>query len=266
MIYDCFLYNGEADMLELRLHELGDVVDRFVLVEGHETFTGELKPLPWAEHQRREPRFAAFLPRIAEWSARTSFESRSAWEREGHQRNAIGEPLRFLKAQPDDIILVSDVDEIPSRAAVMDVRDDPTLRRNQCAFQQTVYFYHPQCLNLLNWYGTRSIPYRNFRTAQELRATEYVREWEIPLSHAGWHFSYFLSPEDIQRKLASYSHTEVNVAPYNTRENIEAAMRECRSLVPTDGQRFQRVTPRDLPAYMLAHPEQYGLEVLACAS
>lgn len=265
MIYDCVLYNGEADMLELRLHELAGVVDRFVIVESCETFTGLEQP-----RSASSTVAGAWLydfPRYIQVAGRCP-QQYSAWQREAHQRNAIGDALRALNAQPDDLILVSDVDEIPRADAVRMVADDPRLRQSQCAFQQDVYFYHPQCLNLLVWYGTRSINYRNFRTAQELRATEYTREWEHQINRGGWHFSYFMDTAAIQRKLASYSHTEVNQAPYNTVENIEAAKRECRSLVPTDGQRFARVVrdpaeSQDLPAYMLAHPERYGLEVAA---
>lgn len=266
MIVDACLYNGEADMLELRLHELSDVVDTFVLVEGAETFTGQPKRLAWLD-QRNEARFSAFLPRIEYSYVPPMRRNGSAWQREAFQRNAIGDALTRLGLADDDVVLVSDVDEIPEAAAVRMVANDPRLRQSQCAFQQTVYFYHPQCLNLLTWYGTRSINYRNFRTAQELRATEYMREWETLIGNGGWHFSYFMDTAAIQGKLAAYSHTEVNVAPYNTAENIEAAMRECRSLVPGDGQRFTRITRDpaecpDLPAFMRAHPEKYGLEWL----
>lgn len=263
MIYDCFLYNGEADILELRLHELADVVDRFIIVESCETFTGLEQPLdtsvamagPWLYDFPRYVQVAGRCPRHF-----------SAWQREAHQRNAIGDALRALNAQPDDIILVSDVDEIPRAESVRLAADLIQGGEQRVAFRQDVYFYHPLCLNLLTWYGTRATAYRNLGDPQSMRATEYTNGSEAIIVEGGWHFSYFMDTAAIQRKLAAYSHTEVNQPPYNTAENIEAAMRECRSLVPTDGQRFRRVTPTDLPAYMLAHPERYGLEVAACVS
>lgn len=269
MIYDCFLYNGEADILELRLHELADVVDVFVLVEACETFTGEFKRVQWNPFSK-DPRFAEFLPRIWEWPARTSLSARNAWERESYHRNTIGDALREFGAQPDDLILVSDVDEIPRAESVRFAADLIQGGEQRVAFRQDVYFYHPQCLNLLTWYGTRATAYRNLGSPQSMRATEYTNGSEAVIVEGGWHFSYFMDTAAIQRKLAAYSHTEVNQPPYNTAENIEAAMRECRSLVPTDGQRFRRVehggeNAPDLPAYMLAHPERYGLEVAVMA-
>ena len=261
MIYDCFLYNGEADILELRLHELADVVDVFVLVESCETFTG---------------RYTGFSlvtahPKVRQWFVGESVAGLSAWQREAWQRNAIGDALKEFGAQPDDIILVSDVDEIPRAGAVRLAADLVQGGERRVAFRQDVYFYHPQCQNLLTWYGTRATAYRNLGAPQSMRATEYTDGSEAIIVEGGWHFSYFMDTAAIQRKLAAYSHTEVNQPPYNTAENIEAAMRECRSLVPTDGQRFRRVehggeNAPDLPAYMLAHPERYGLEVAACVS
>lgn len=270
MIYDCFLYNGEADILELRLHELADVVDVFVLVEACETFTGEFKPPMW-QTQRFESRFDPFIGRITWLSPAISDPKLTAWQRESYHRNTIGDALREFDAQPDDIILVSDVDEIPRAESVRFAADLIQRGEQRVAFRQDVYFYHPQCLNLLTWYGTRATAYRNLGSPQSMRATEYTNGSEAVIVEGGWHFSYFMDTAAIQRKLAAYSHTEVNQPPYNTAENIEAAMRECRSLVPTDGQRFRRVNnggenAPDLPAYMLAHPERYGLEVAACVS
>ena len=37
MIYDCFPFNNELDILEIRLNILNDVVDKFILVEASKT-------------------------------------------------------------------------------------------------------------------------------------------------------------------------------------------------------------------------------------
>ena len=57
MIYDCFTFYDEFDILEIRLHELKDVVDKFVLVEGSITFQHKPKPYYFAENSQR---FAEF--------------------------------------------------------------------------------------------------------------------------------------------------------------------------------------------------------------
>ena len=45
MIYDCFCFFNELDLLEIRLNELNPVVDKFVLVEATMTHNGDKKPL-----------------------------------------------------------------------------------------------------------------------------------------------------------------------------------------------------------------------------
>jgi beta-1,4-mannosyl-glycoprotein beta-1,4-N-acetylglucosaminyltransferase len=39
-VFDAILFSNEMDMLEIRLRELYDVVDKFVIVESDHTFTG----------------------------------------------------------------------------------------------------------------------------------------------------------------------------------------------------------------------------------
>ena len=61
MIYDCFTFFNELDLLEIRLNVLKDVVDKFVLVESVKTFTGRDKELFF---EKNKDRFAAFADRI----------------------------------------------------------------------------------------------------------------------------------------------------------------------------------------------------------
>ena len=92
MIYDCFSFFNELDLLEIRLNVLKDVVDKFVLVEAGETHTGKPKPLYFKEN---EARFAAFRDRII-YVAIERFPEvcTTSWARENWQRNAIAEGLK----------------------------------------------------------------------------------------------------------------------------------------------------------------------------
>jgi beta-1,4-mannosyl-glycoprotein beta-1,4-N-acetylglucosaminyltransferase len=124
-LFDCFTFYDELDLLELRLAELGDIVDRFVLVEATSTFQGQPKPLVF---EREKARFARWLDKIEhvvidfpdpipalsrKSRSKGKVERAKAWDREYYQRDQI---MRGLGgAGPDDIIMVSDVDEIPRR-------------------------------------------------------------------------------------------------------------------------------------------------------
>jgi hypothetical protein len=119
-VYDCFLYNGEVEALEIRLHELAEVVHRFVIVESGKTFRGGRKELSF---DPLDPRIAPFAARIRYIVVSDMPRYGRAAQLEGWQRNAV---LRGVPdAAEDDLVLVSDVDEIPSAAAVREiVRDD----------------------------------------------------------------------------------------------------------------------------------------------
>ncbi len=115
MLYDCFTFNDELDLLELRLRELEDLVDGWVLVEACQTFSGKLKPLHYAEHAAR---FAPWADRIVHLICGPSQGGWTSWEREAHQRSAILVALESAAAT--DLAIVSDVDEIPDKQLIRD--------------------------------------------------------------------------------------------------------------------------------------------------
>jgi beta-1,4-mannosyl-glycoprotein beta-1,4-N-acetylglucosaminyltransferase len=82
-IYDCFTFYNELDLLELRLQELYDHVDHFVLVEANRTFQNNSKPFYFGENQHR---FARYMDKIIHIQVNDMPESTDAWGREAHQR------------------------------------------------------------------------------------------------------------------------------------------------------------------------------------
>lgn len=113
-VFDCFPFFNELDLLEIRLHELSDVVDRFVLAESTVTFSGKPKPLLFAENRQR---YAKFLDRIEHIVVDdTPAAVRSPWDRRMHQSNSLARGLKDMNG--DDIVIFSDVDEIPRASAV----------------------------------------------------------------------------------------------------------------------------------------------------
>src|SRR5205823_1107096 len=108
MIYDCFLFFNEVELLEIRLHDLSAVVDRFVLVESPVTFSNKPKPLYYADNRDR---FKAFEDRIIHVVVDDNPPADSPFDRENHQRNCIARGL--AACHPDDVVLISDLDEIP---------------------------------------------------------------------------------------------------------------------------------------------------------
>ncbi len=86
MIYDCFTYFNEIELLELRLKTLSDAVDYFVLVEANKSHAGEDKEFHFENNKNR---VAEYLDKIIHVKVYDMPGSDNAWDREGHQRNCI---------------------------------------------------------------------------------------------------------------------------------------------------------------------------------
>jgi len=112
-IYDCFTFANELDVLDIRLHELDALVDTFVLVEAPRTFRGEEKPLQFDLNRERYARFASRIVHIVVSDIPLPVNG-DRWIPQIYQRRAIVRGLP--QCAPDDIVMVSDVDEIPDPA------------------------------------------------------------------------------------------------------------------------------------------------------
>lgn len=120
-IYDCFTFYNEFELLELRLELLYPVVDHFVICECNKTQRGEDKPFYFAENKTR---FAKYLdkiiniqltdaPQISKTRTRSGGNVFAGdWDIENYQRNGIMRGL--VHCQPDDLVIISDLDEIPN--------------------------------------------------------------------------------------------------------------------------------------------------------
>jgi len=111
MVFDCFTFFNELDLLEIRLNELAGIVDRIVIVESTRTFSGQSKRLYYAENRDRYKRFADRIIHVVV-DDMPPVENGNRWELERHQRRKIIDGLHGCSDL--DIIIVSDVDEVPS--------------------------------------------------------------------------------------------------------------------------------------------------------
>ena len=200
--FDCFPFNNELDMLECRLTELGDVVDTFVLVEATVTHGGNRpKPLHYRENQDR---FAEWSDRIVAVEAHYLPNDADAWSREHAQREYIRVGLIEAGVEPDDLILQSDVDEIPRADVVANLDPDGYVVCEQDLYCFAVDWLHPQ-----PWRGTVAAKYRHI--GDRMAAMRDARLWApTVIPDAGWHLSWLGGPEATQQKLDSFCHPEID--------------------------------------------------------
>ena len=247
MVYDCFTFFNELDLLEIRLNVLKDVVDKFVLVESVKTFTGRDKELFF---EKNKERFAAFADRIIHVVVREYPPYESPWVYETIQRNHIADGL--IDARPDDVVMVSDVDEIPSPEAVRKYALTPGIK----GFNQTYYAYYLNYLNVRQrrWTGTKMLSCADFchafdgvpvvydeylpRAYNEMTTASKIRMRSLParlggctiVRKGGWHFTSLGGVAAVIEKLKSYSHQEHADEAWRTDpETVERFIREGKS-------------------------------------
>jgi len=149
MLYDCFTFFNELDLLEIRLHELNSVVDKFVLVESPTTYSCKKKPLYFAENRKRFKPFLKKIIHIVATDMPRIKHARGRFSQETYQRNTI--QLGWNNCSLSDIILISDVDEIV-KGDVLKVTKEELAKdwRKTAQFGLRAYLYH---LNgWRNWY------------------------------------------------------------------------------------------------------------------
>ena len=117
LLYDCFTFSDELDLLDIRLAELSPVVDTFVIAEAPVTFQGKPKPLYYQENKAR---FSQYARQIRHVIVDDMPDTQNAWDRERHQRNSL--KLGLKDATADSMVLISDADEICTRSALTELK------------------------------------------------------------------------------------------------------------------------------------------------
>lgn len=257
---DLISFNGEVDLLEIRLNILDKVVDQFIICEGTETTQGAPKPLYFEENKERytkwlhkikyhvmSPYTDPALSLLADTSPGVP-KDQHWWRREFIQKESMRYALTHLK--DDDRVFVGDCDEIWNP----DIAYPP----GRLELQQTVYAYYLNNRSTEHWTGTSVMDYRDIKsdTLDNLRAYDKSREhMHAPvLANAGWHFTNMGGAEFIKRKLKSYAHQEFNHPAIL--EQIEQRIANNQDYL---GRNF--ILTKDetgLPPYLLDHKEKYA--------
>lgn len=219
MIIDSFIFFNELELLEVRLFELAPVVHRFVLVEANQTFQGQPKKLYFDENKSQFSKYniqyiVVDLPYIQNPTPE------EVWKNEEYQRNQMIQGTKG--ATFIDTIMMSDVDEIPSREILSRVIFPCRLRH------RFSYYYMNMIKEDERWYGTVIVPLRLLRryTPQQWRSVR------LPIVDAGWHCSYLGGIDKIMQKIDSFSHIELKDTP---REQIERAIETGDDLFKREG-------------------------------
>ena len=228
-IYDCFMFFDEELILDLRLNILDKYVDKFIITEATYMHSGKPKKLNFDINK-----FSKFKEKIIynivdkQPSNLTSINKQDNEEtigkklinnsnkREHYQRDSALKSLE--KADPNDIILINDVDEIPN---LQNINFDK-INKKLIIFRQKMFYYK---FNLLyegiNWHGSRACRKKDFISPQWLRDVKHKNYpiWRLDtffsktkysninyVEDGGWHFTNVKTPEDIVKKYLNFLH------------------------------------------------------------
>jgi beta-1,4-mannosyl-glycoprotein beta-1,4-N-acetylglucosaminyltransferase len=257
MIVDTFMVNNEMDMMEFRLRYLYDYVDRFVVVEADHTHSGNPKGFNVMENLERfewaRDKLSFYLVNIKTEGLDFSIKPKEfdfdapQWRVENQQRNAIADACKDFA--DDDIIMMSDCDEIPSRHVVKFRRENKIEHPFACD-QRIVAFYLDYTRLDIGWRGTIMSTLKQMReyTPQGLRN---LRIKLSPMPHGGWHFTFFGGAEQIRKKIQSYAHQEMNKDEYLDLNKIEELTKRGKGIFPDSGQPLKKVGKEFYPQDLL---------------
>ena len=254
MVYDCFIFFNELDLLEIRLNELNEVVDKFVLIEANKTFQNNHKPYYFEENKER---FSAFLDKIIHIKLDKYplfipiINPFTPWKLEFFQRNSIVKGL--VNCKPEDIVLISDVDEIPKASVLKEMLAKGIDQIYGLKMDMYMYFLNNQLIydggSSMTieqskdgiWHCTAVLPYKLLkqkpnRLRKIIMRTRRRGEVFKIIPNAGWHFTYLGGVKNIIKKLEAFSHTEFNNDTFKSQEKIEEYITTGKDLFGRDMQ------------------------------
>ena len=176
-IFDCFMFYDESMLLDVRLNILNKFVDYFIIVESEFFHNGKKRQLKFDIKnydkfkdkiiyivQKDQPSGILSINENDNEGIKSSKLIKNAHLRENHQRNQIVQGL--TNAQPDDLILISDVDEIPN----LEIVNLKETKNKFIIFEQKIFYYKfNRILSGFIWYGTKACKMKFLKSPQWLR-------------------------------------------------------------------------------------------------
>lgn len=277
MVYDCFQFFNELDILKLRLHVMAPVVDKFVISEATETFSGMKKPLYYEENKALFKEFEDKIIHVVVDDTPSGYTH----DRDTFQKNAVGRGL--AGCTDEDIIIFSDLDEIPNPEKVKEIIEK--IRRKEDGAQDKVFHLAQRLFycylnmeevsgNLLaycgefegverkKWLGSKVCSYKVAKTMPlgELRWPK-CKEFGVRVDDGGWHFGYMggSGEKDVKKRVAekvrSAAHQE-----YNNRavlSEVDDKIKDGEDIFGRDAVFAQVPIDESFPEYLRTHTEEY---------
>jgi beta-1,4-mannosyl-glycoprotein beta-1,4-N-acetylglucosaminyltransferase len=262
-VYDCFPVYNEFDLVDLRMVTLRGLVRRNMAVASSLTHAG--KENPYTGRWTDEYRHGMSLFIIDEDDSGESIPATR--RREMMQRNAIAYALSMLdedqRPLPDDIILISDADEIPNPAVIALLKEHGLPEGHILVFRQRMCYYDLNTTRGYIWQGTRAVRWDDLSALSPhvvrygLGAHDEHYPRYLVASEGGWHLSYFGGTERVREKMTNFLHQELVNDDNTQTENIAQRIANGADIWGRDGEDFTVERTIDVPPPVLANPDRW---------
>lgn len=209
-LIDCFMYFNEKDIVYLRIKELYDVVDYFVINEAKKTHQGQDKELSfWKDNRLQEfknkivyspieldGRFDILMPKF--------FPDANIGAKEHEQRIRLFEQVEKLNLSNLDTVMISDCDEIPNKNIFQEMINYPIVALNQMFFVHYINVYTNK-----NVTGTVACKYEGLKhlntlsNNMSLQVLRRDKDFMPRIENGGWHYSYMGGAKSVSQKVVS---------------------------------------------------------------
>jgi beta-1,4-mannosyl-glycoprotein beta-1,4-N-acetylglucosaminyltransferase len=286
------MYIDEDAILDLRLNYLDRFVNQFVIAESQFTHSGEKRKLLFDINKFKkfkhkitylsldhEPQEIDIVNNQDSERIKSHKYILNGYKRDNYQRNYLSRGIK--DAEPNDIIMISDIDEIPKLEDI----NFKSIKNRLIFFQQKMFYYKFNlCLKDFIWVGTKTCRKKNLITPQWLRniKDKAYPFWRLDVlfsknkyqdicfvKNGGWHFSFLKNAQDIEKKLKTYTHHwEYDIKPLGV-DKIEQMIKEKKTVYDLKvdmkssqfgkGQNLDTVDLDQLPSYIQNNLDKYKL-------
>ena len=220
-VYDCTMFHWEFELLELRMKELWDVVDKFYVTECTYDHRGNSRDLALTKNLYM---FDWAKEKLVVKISKKPENAVKSWDFENnHRLDSIKLALEDFDPKEEDLFIISDIDEIPNSKAIKQISNTKGL----FTLKMKMYYFYFN-LFVADWYFPRAVSYSHLKNPNILRMSNPTES--ILVENAGWHFSYLGDEIKLQYKLKTFAHDELDLPQFNNIENIRDAIKNKRDI------------------------------------
>ncbi|MDA9676751.1 hypothetical protein N9T85_00120 [bacterium] len=283
------MFFDEEMLLNLRLNILDKYIHKFIISEATYTHNGQPKKLVFDINKFKKFKDKIIYvvvdkppPDIQEINDNDSADvisaksQSNAYKRHIHQLEET--QLNIKDADPDDIIIVGDLDEIPNLEKV----NFNKIKEKLIFFKQKMFYYKLNLYYKMPWYGSRACRKKHLISAQWLQWIKNKKYsiWRFDIffskkkyrnihfvTDGGWHFTNIKSPEDIEKKLKNFVHYKDFESSGLNIDDLKKLIEEKKVIYNhavdkkknkwTDGEKLEVLQLNDLPKYVQENYKKY---------